>query len=319
MLDRGGMHELMQLHYHGVFLRREALAFGYDDRALSLAIRDKLIVRLRHGAYVAREPWEVADACERHRLLCHAVLLAHGDGVVLTHTSAAVMHGLDVWNCDLSVVHLTRTDEQTTRQRPDIAYHHGKIPDDHLVELGEGRLMSAAVRAAVEHATISSIESGLCTVNSFLHLANQTDLAAVRGVHESMAQWPGTQALNITLRLARPGVESVGESRVVYLCWEFHLPSPEHQFEVRDPSGHLIGLSDFAWRKHRMLGEFDGKTKFEKFLRDGESPADALFREKHREDLMREYSGFGMIRFIWSDFRTRRRTADRLRRQLGLD
>jgi hypothetical protein len=58
------------------------------------------------------------------------------------------------------------------------------------------------------------------------------------------------------------------------------LPTPELQFDVRDAGGMLIGRSDFAWHGGRLPGEFDGKVKYEKFLRPGESAGDAVFREK---------------------------------------
>ena len=50
----------------------------------------------------------------------------------------------------------------------------------------------------------------------------------------------------------------------------------------------------------RLLGEFDGAVKYGRLLRPGESPGDAVVREKRREDGLREL-GFDMIRWGWSD------------------
>lgn len=312
------MIELTRLHPHRVFLRREALALGYDDRQLLSARRGGQFTRVRHGAYTSTDHWNSADEFERHRMKCHAVLGTHGDGVVLSHTSAAVMHGLSVWDADLRKVHVTRLDGATTRVCHDVRYHRAQIPEQEVFALQGGGFATSPARSSVEHASVTGIESGLVTLDSFLHKYKQRDLAEIEAVQSSRRNHAGNQRLQITLRLARPGAESVGETRLRFLCWEFHLPEPELQVPVHDETGALVGLSDFAWQAYGVLGEFDGRVKYERFLRAGESPADALFREKRREDLMREHSNCSMIRFIWADLDTRQRTAARLRHKLGL-
>lgn len=312
------MIELTHLHEHGVFLRREAIALGYDDKHLQQAMRAGLIARVRQGAYTSAQRWTGANELQRHQIRCHAVIATHGDQVALSHTSAAVMHGISVWNADLARVHVTRLDRTATRVCRDIRYHRGQVPAEHLVELSPGMRVSVPARAAVDHASISSIESGLVTVDSYLHLFRQREPSWLRAIHDARAGWPGNRRLQITLRLARPGAESVGETRLRYLCWEFHLPEPELQRPVYDVNGHLVGLSDFRWSSHRLLGEFDGRVKYERLLRPGETASDAVIREKRREDLMREITGYSMLRFVWADLRDRQRTAARIRERLGL-
>ena len=85
---------------------------------------------------------------------------------------------------------------------------------------------------------------------------------------------------------------------------------------MRDETGVLIGTTDFAWRLHRMLGEFDGRAKYGRLLRRGQSPGDAVFAEKLREDALRRTTGFGMERIVWSDLDRPRITADRVKAQL---
>ena len=48
--------------------------------------------------------------------------------------------------------------------------------------------------------------------------------------------------------------------------------------------GTVSAFVDFYWKRCRHVGEFDGKMKYEKYLRPGETPADCVFREKRRED-----------------------------------
>jgi hypothetical protein len=64
------------------------------------------------------------------------------------------------------------------------------------------------------------------------------------------------------------------------------------------------------------MGEFDGKTKYLRNRRPGESIEETVLREKRREDEMREATGYRMIRFVWGDLFVPARTAARLRAQL---
>ena len=78
------------------------------------------------------------------------------------------------------------------------------------------------------------------------------------------------------------------------------LPAPDLQWDVRDSSGNLIGRCDFAWRGGQLLGEFDGQIKYGRLLRPGEQAGDAVFREKRREDALRD-TGARLIRWVWAD------------------
>lgn len=309
------MRELVGLHGHPVFLRRDAIAHGYDDKALYAAQRDRQIARVRHGAYTCAQAWAAADEVERHRLRSFAVLEVHGPGVALSHTSAVVMHGLPVWGADLTHVHITRFDNGTTRRCHDLKYHCGELPQSDLTTIPGGHNATQVARAVVEHASIASVEAGMTTLDAYLQGLPVDPVNEVRG---RLAGWPGMRRVRVTLGLARKGAESVGESRLRYLCWEFHIPEPALQVPIHDATSKLVGTCDFEWREHRLLGEFDGKVKYSKFLRPNETPSDAVFREKKREDRIREASGFSVIRFTWSDLCERENTARRLRRALGL-
>ena len=48
------------------------------------------------------------------------------------------------------------------------------------------------------------------------------------------------------------------------------------------------------------MGEFDGKIKYGRLLRPGESTQDVLVRERQRE-LAIERAGWLVVRFTWSD------------------
>ena len=84
------------------------------------------------------------------------------------------------------------------------------------------------------------------------------------------------------------------------------------QWEVTDEHGFLAGIVDFGWPEHGVLGEFDGKVKYGRLLKPGQSASDIVFAEKQREDRLREITGFTVRRFVWDDLSRPVITAQRL-------
>ena len=180
----------------------------------------------------------------------------------------------------------------------------------------DGLRVMDPVHGALGAASLLSVEAGVVVLDSLfdLGLGTPEELAAA---YEHRKQWPYSLRLQMSVRLARVGSQSIGESRFRHLCFCHHLPEPQLQWHVYDADGHLVGITDFAWPEHRLLGEFDGKQKYDQLLRPGQSPADAVFAEKKREDRLREVTDFGMIRFVWADLYSPDKTAARLRSKLG--
>lgn len=308
-MDR--LHHLAQTR--GYFTRPDVLAVGLDDKSIRRALRGGGWTRIRQGVYTDTAVWSSADARARHGIEAHAVAHRLDGRVALSHVSAAVLHGLALWDVDLSRIHVTRLDGTNGRTEAGIVHHEGRLSADEPVDV-DGVLVVPPARAALETSLLGSTESALVTLDSALrHGCTEREL--VTG-HAEMGHWPGTRRLHIAVRLADGRADSVGESRVRFLCYLYDLPSPELQFEVYDETGALAGIADFAWPEHRLLGEFDGRVKYGRYLRAGEQAHDAVFREKRREDRLRELTGWAMIRFTWQDLHDPAGTATRIRRML---
>ena len=295
---------------HGAFLRREAIAAGLEDRLLRREVRHGRLVKVRHGAYAFADEWSAGDVVHRHVILTRAAMRTLGDRVTASHVSACALHGMDLWDVPLDVAHVTRLDGGAGRRERDVQHHEGLVlPED--VQLLDGFQVMRPARAALESATTSGVERGLVTVNSGLHM-QLFDREALMAQYALMQSWPESQHLQVVTRLADGRVESVGESRSLFLFWSQGLPMPELQYPVRD-RGRLIGTVDFAWPQHRLIVEFDGRVKYQKYLRPGEDPGDAVFREKRREDAIRRITGWTVIRLTWADLADPVRTAAILR------
>lgn len=94
--------------------------------------------------------------------------------------------------------------------------------------------------------------------------------------------------------------ESVGESITRVQFRQLGLPRPELQSRVVDPNGRVVARVDFLFADFGTAVEFDGKVKYQKFLRTGETAADVVYREKLREDAIRS-TGLDVVRLVWRD------------------
>ena len=79
------------------------------------------------------------------------------------------------------------------------------------------------------------------------------------------------------------------------------LPTPTVQVEVRsEVTGGLVARSDFGWEDQKTVGEFDGMVKYGRLLKPGQQPGDVVFKEKLREDRIRD-EGFRVVRWTWHE------------------
>ena len=185
-------------------------------------------------------------------------------------------------------------------------------------------IVSSPTRLAIEVTTTGRTEAALCVVNDLLHRKLTTRealearyLALDDGLDAPMDHWPGTLTANIVLRLCDARLESVGESRLFHLCWVHGLPLPIPQYEVRDRHGRLIARVDFAWPELGVFMEFDGKIKYTKLLKPGESITEVVLREKRREQEVCEATGWRGIRVDWPDLERAQATAQRIAQVLA--
>ncbi|RYP83584.1 hypothetical protein EKO23_18385 [Nocardioides guangzhouensis] len=267
--------------------------------------------RIRWGAYTFEDIWASADARERHRITCRAVVRAARAPVVLSHTSAVLEYTDTFWGLDLADVHVTRLDGRTGRAEAGVRQHRGIVMPGDVSGSGELPVMSPD-RAALELTTVTDTESALVSINAMLN-TGVVDLEDMLRRYESMVTWPHSLKTGLVLRRADGRLESAGESRSDHLFWFQDLPRPIPQFPIHDASGRLVARLDFAWPALRVWVEFDGVGKYTKHLRPGETTSDAVMREKRREDLVRELTGWICIRITWADLQHPARTAARIR------
>jgi len=286
---------------HGFFTRPDALGCGLADRDLTQLVRGRALVRFRRGSYAFTDEWFALDDVGRHLVRARAVLRSLGPSVALSHVSGVVRHGIDSWGLPLDRVHVTRLDGAAGRIEGDVVHHEGTALGEDVLEVGGDRVLRAD-RCAIEAASRSSNEVALCLFDAGAR-TGLFDEETLFARFQAMEHWPFVRHLHVPVRMADGRSGSVGESRGRWLFHTLHLPCPELQHEVRDHRGELIGIADWWWEEHNLLGEFDGAVKYGRLLKPGQEPGDVVFAEKRREDRMREArDGARILRLVWSDY-----------------
>lgn len=291
-------------------LRRTAIVTGWSDDELGRLVRAGELERLRRGAYV--NGTLPADAGDLHRLLVQATLAGLRRSAVVSHQSAAVLHGLPLWDVPLDRVHVTRPGGWNDVSRV-LRVHVAQLRDDEVVMV-DGVEVTSPVRTALDLARSLPLEAAVVALDAALHrrLLQVSDLRA-RLV--DIAGRPGSRSGARAIAFADGRSESVGESRSRVILHRWGLAPSALQFEVLRGDGTRVGRTDFAWEDQRVVGEFDGRIKYGRLLRPGQSAGDAVFDEKRREDLIRD-EGWGVLRWVWGELKTPHRFAGRVRRSL---
>ncbi|MEV6272060.1 hypothetical protein AB0L64_33160 [Kribbella sp. NPDC051936] len=219
---------------------------------------------------------------------------------MVSHQSAAVLHGLPTWGLDLSRIHVTRPAKRT-RSDKITTVHRSPIGAEEITQVDDIRVTSPA-RSIVETACTTSYEVGVVLADAALHLELTTpdELIAAADRHK---HWPGSPRAKAAALFADGLSESVGESRTRVLMANAGIPAPRLQVEIRDQDGRLIGRVDFLLFGNRIV-EFDGAQKYG-------ADAHTVIAEKWREDRLRAL-GYEMVRVGWADLNHPCTTAARI-------
>jgi predicted transcriptional regulator of viral defense system len=292
--------------------RAAALADGMTDDELARLVRRGELVRLQRGTY-ASGALPTADD-ERHA----AVVMATATGLRLpgtvSHISAAVLHGLPTWNVRFDRVHVTRRPPASGSGTRRIHLHVARLADDEVTAVN-GLAVTDLTRTAVDVARLLPFEQAVVTVDAALATKGTTK-EQLTDCLARMGAVPGVRRAARVVAFADGRSESVGESRSRVLIKRLGLPAPDLQVKLLRPDGSEVARCDFGWRDHRTVGEFDGRIKYGRLLRPGQTPGDAVFEEKLREDEIRDL-GWKVARWIWRELGTPLVVGERLRRALA--
>ena len=249
------------------------------------------------------------DALTEHRRLIVATVPRCGD-ICLSHASAAVLHRLPTWAADLDRVHAIKGGGGHGRRGRNLHIHAAPLDGDEIVRIG-GLPVTCLARTVVDCARTYPYEKAVPIGDAALRaglLREELERALQRARSRT-----GISRARRVADFLDGRAESVGESRSRIMFSRIGIPMPEPQFEIVDRDGRRVARTDFGWESQRTVGEFDGKIKYGRPIGPGEKPEDAVFREKIREDRIRDL-GWEVVRWTWVDLEEPRLLATRLQR-----
>ena len=152
----------------------------------------------------------------------------------------------------------------------------------------DGQRVTTLARTVLDLLRTLTMERSVTIGDAALRLGlTLEELAEVAG---RCIGWRGMLQARRAMNFLDARSESAGESYSRVILDQIGMPRPIPQYEVWN-NGLLVGRADFGWVEFRTLGEFDGKEKYGRMLKPGQTPADAVFAEKRREDALRDLGG----------------------------
>ncbi|OUC77262.1 hypothetical protein [Gordonia lacunae] len=275
---------------YGLVRRETTLRLGIGDDVVRSAVKRGELVRLAPG--VCTTATDDMDDLYRLRSVGVATSARDCDSSLLGHDSAAAVLRLSLLHPERERVHLTRVEPGAGFVRGLRAVHAGPLTAAEIVEI-DGVRVTNLERTAVDVAMAGHFAQALVVFDRALAAGADADTMA--RLLESRLRWRGVGIARRALSFADSAAESVGESWSRAQMIEAGLPLPRLQHTF--PTHEGPARTDFDW-DGVLVGEFDGLQKYGRLVRRGETPRDALIREKRREDALRA-QGIMVIRWTW--------------------
>ena len=278
--------------------RSDLVTGGSNERAIDADYRSGRLHRIRPGRYVPAAAWMAAGPDDQHRLRAAEIGAAIAGRAVISHQSAALLHRLELPPVDLPRVHITWPGSAGRRGTANIHPHRGALDDTDVVFVG-GLLITSETRTLFDVARSTPPAVGISAADSALRRGTVTRADMVALLARTMKIRGHGRAARV-FQFADGRAESVGESITRLRLAQLGVPDPELQVVLADASYRGAVRVDLEVIPFRTVIEFDGRVKYGRFLRTGQSAGDAVFAEKRREDAIRS-TGRECVRIVWDE------------------
>lgn len=249
--------------------------------------------RVRHGVFYPAGQWKSLHDDAKHSLLVHASVPKWSTDHVISHWSAAALHGLPIIGGWPERVHVSVLGRSRTTQHG-LQVH--RLSDDlPPSQTRDGIRLTTPVQTVLDLARCTALRSALAAADHALH----TEMIGLDDLRQAADAIPagarGRRMARLVAELADGRAESPLESMSRAVMFEHRLPRPDLQVRLEDGGG-IFGRGDFGWPG--LVGECDGDMKYGAEL-SPDDPSARVRAEKRREDRIRRFSD--MARWGWLD------------------
>lgn len=275
---------------------------GWTDGEIKTALRRQRLVRIVKGTYL--DTTATPDPVELIRAIAD-----RSPDFVVSHRSAAIVHGLPLRVPDRRPVDLTHHRGGPGRRQPFRVVHSGRLRSHEITRVG-GVQVTTVARTLVDLARTLSMSSAVGLADHVLHHGLAPDdeiMQALQAQHHVR----GLPAARRALAFADGRAESPGESLLRVALDRCGIEPPELQVLVLDDDGRTLARADAGHVDDNALYEYDGRIKYSEPWSG--SGTEALLNEKNREDVVRS-RGRAMGRFTAEDLNDLGRVRDKVER-----
>ncbi|MDQ6657040.1 MAG: hypothetical protein M3Z00_02190 [Actinomycetota bacterium] len=258
--------------------RTTYLSQGFTDAEIRRELSRGALTRICPGIYVDAQAYQTLTPSLQYTVRVRAEA-ARTPGLVVSHISAAALHGLPLVRTSLATVHFTRPGSNGSRRTKGRRVHVGDLPGGWRATAG-GIDLTAVARTVVDVGRTHSTATAIAAADAALRL-RLTDAVSIAAALTAARFCQGIPRAHRALRLVDGRAESPGETLLRLAIRGGGLPEPELQVEIRDEHGQFVGRTDLALLAYGILIEFDGRSKYTDLLLPGQNITDVVLDEKH--------------------------------------
>ncbi len=260
-------------------------------------------VRVARGVYATLAEWNSLRETDRYLAVVHAIAKTRRTSPIVSHWSAAALHGLPVIGSWPSTVHITVPPTSGSRSRHQVTRHSLLLDDDEVVEVS-GLRVTSLVRTIIDIAACCRFPSAVAMADHALHV-DRFGRRQPRCTRDELArQWQrrmpfggfakAREVIDFATEYSDSALESLSRANIELIGF----PRPRVQVPFFDHRG-LIGYTDFFWPEFSLIGEADGDIKYlDPRFRSSRSTEQVLLAQSKREDRLRAL-GHRVTRWDW--------------------
>lgn len=282
----------------------------YDEswpRELSRRAKSGELLRIRHGCYVDSRSWGRLEDEERYRGMLAAMARTARRTPLFSTETAGVLWGLPrpALPSDIQVIVPVGSGRKSSNGVRRITRDRAEVT---VAEIDHGLLVTGKIQTAVDLALIYDFPWAVAVMDRLLNVKPLPAESRSRPVMKAEVQacaalLPSGAKRRKVLRVLEfaDGLAMYpGESLSRVYIAELGFPAPELQYRVMDELG-LVAVVDFYWKDHALVGEFDGRGKYQKpEYTQGKTAAQVVIEEKNRENRIRS-TGRNVARWEWKE------------------
>jgi very-short-patch-repair endonuclease/predicted transcriptional regulator of viral defense system len=274
----------------GVVTTAELHSAGLSKAGIAALVRTGELIALVRGVYIDAAAAARIGQIPRGPLAIRAlgVLATAEPGAVISHHTAAQLHGLDLFAVS-EEVSITRAAGAGSRSgKAGVHVHAARLPAGH-VTLRLAVPVTTVARTVVDLGRTGEFREGVVVADSALH-RQQTSKCALERVVAELPRCHGIRQASAAISFADARAESVLESIARVAFRDYGLPPPRLQVELG--GSDFRARVDFYWPEFRTVAEVDGAMKYD--------DRSAAMRQLRRDANLRR-AGFQVEHFSWQE------------------